>query len=126
MAAPTPAAIRVTPATTEVNLDFNAGEDVDVELDVLDDDDQPVPVASAIAMIRTGPRSVEKLHEWSAAESNLTVGLGKVVLITRATETEAWAADWGDAEWDLEVTDLNGRIKRVCEGDVRVNPGRTH
>lgn len=121
---PSVAPIRVEPATSRVDLVFNAGEDVDVELSVVDADGDPLTATSAEAMIRQDPDG-DVLHTWSAAEGNITVGVGSVVLVVTAADTTAWLAAWGDAEWDLEVT-AGGKVKRVAEGSVRVTPSRTH
>jgi hypothetical protein len=114
--------IRVDPDTTTVHLDFNAREDVRVQLDVLDEAGGPVALAEATGQIRSHDGVV--LHEWSTAASNITVALGSVVLITTSAQTATWWDAWGDAVWDLEVVDLAGERKRVCEGDVRVRQGR--
>lgn len=115
--------IRVEPSTTTVHLDFNAGEDVDIEFQVLDADDAPVVVDSAVAVI-SDYAGVE-LHRWSADDANLTVpDVGLVRVSTTRAETAAWYAAWGDAVWQLEVVDTLGQQKRVCEGDVRVRQSR--
>lgn len=112
--------IRVDPATSIVHLDFAAREDVLVQLTVADDDQGAVEVVSAVGRI-VGPAGAV-LHEWSAGEANLTVNGALVTLITTRVNTSLWYAAWGDASWWLEVTDPEGRVKRVCEGDVRVRP----
>lgn len=114
--------IRLDPDTTQVHLDINAGEDVRIQLDILDAGGGPVAVASVTGLIRSRAGAV--LHEWSSANANVTTALGVVVLITTSAQTAAWWDAWGDAIWDLEVVDLAGERKRVAEGDVRVRQGR--
>jgi hypothetical protein len=123
-----PAPIRVAPATAVVHLDFAAGEDVDVELEVLDDSRprQPVPLQSAVATIAVPDGPV--LHEWSAARGNLELHpsdenpgiVSRVRLLTTREQTAAWYEAWGDAEWQLDAIDIFGKAKRPCEGLVRV------
>lgn len=122
------APIRVEPATSRVDLVFNAGEDVNVELSVVDATGAALAITSAEAMIRSHPDDTIPLHTWTSTGpgANATVGSGSVVLITTRAQTTAWLAAWGDAEWDLEVTTPDGKVKRVAEGQVRVTPSRTH
>jgi hypothetical protein len=116
------------PATSIVHLEYNAGEDVDVEVVVVDDFGVPVPLTSAVATIGL-PRCPDPLHQWTAPAGNLVLldqatRPGSLLLHSTAEQTAAWFQAWGDAEWQLDVVDLFHQSKRACEGDVRVNPSR--
>lgn len=122
--------IVIEPATTVIHLEFNAGEAVDLELGVFDKAGVPVPITAAIATIAIPEGPI--LHTWSAAAGNLSLlpdlvepsHFTRVQLRTTAAETLAWYEAWADSEWQLETTDLFGRPKRPCEGQVRVRPTR--
>jgi hypothetical protein len=119
------APIRLAPATAIVHLEFNAGEDVDHEIVVVDQDGQPAPIASAVGTIALPGCPAQ--HVWSVAAGNLELsdGTGVVLLHTTAEQTRAWAATWGDSEWQLDTVDAFRSTKVVCAGDVRVNPTRS-
>lgn len=112
------------PATTQIHLTFNAGEDKTVRLVVRDKLGQPVPLASAVATIATP--YCPPLHQWTVGNGlELPAGqTGVVLLHTTREQTTAWATAWGDSEWQLDTVDVFGRDQRPCEGDVRVNPTR--
>lgn len=114
---------RLTPATAELDLEFNAGEDIDIEIVVVDVESTPVPLASAVGTIAL--RGCTPHHTWTAADGSLSLGqaTGTVYLHTRAEDTTAWTA-WGDSEWQLDVVDIFGRRRRACEGDVTVSRSR--
>lgn len=118
-------AFRLSPATSTIHLDFNAYEDVDIELTVEDDNGVPLPLESAVAQIRVpgGPL----LHEWSEAAGNITVGPehGVVVLRCSSADTGRWWVEFAESEWDLNTVDVFGRRKRPCEGQVQVRDPRT-
>lgn len=113
---------RLSPDTTEIDLEFNAGEDMEIELVVTDRDGTPVPLAGAVGTIAVPFCQPE--HTWTVAGGNLELADadGVVRLTCTRDETAAWASGFGDAQWQLDVTDIFGRGRRVCEGDVRVNP----
>jgi hypothetical protein len=115
--------VRVVPATSVVHLDFNAGEDARIEVDLADDAGQPVEITDVYGCVRVRGALVP-VYEWSQANSNTTFTAGQVVLVVARADTALWWAAWGDAEWQLEVTDVRGHRSRVCEGDVRVRSTR--
>ena len=115
---------RLTPATAELDLEFAAGEDMDIELQVVDADCQPVPLSAAVGTVAL--RGCDPDHVWSVEAGNLTLGqeVGVIYLHSTAEQTTGWARDWGDSEWQLDVVDIFGRRRRACEGDVTVFPTR--
>ena len=124
--------LTVEPATDTVDLLFNAGEDVDVEVVVggmVTGPKGPVweraPITSAVATIVDQAGAV--LHTWSTDAGNLELAdqtqpatYGSVLLRTAKAQTGAWWTAWGDAEWRLDVVDLFGRSKVPARGTVRV------
>jgi hypothetical protein len=118
------APVRLAPATSIVHLEFNAGEDIEIELIVSDKLGAAVPLTSAVATIALPGCTAQ--HVWSAPAGNLQLGTetGSVLLSATAEQTAAWYAAFGDSEWQLDTVDVFGRHKRSCEGDVRVNPTR--
>jgi hypothetical protein len=125
-------AIDVAPATSTVHLQFNAGEDVDIDLVTADADGDGVLLAGAVATI--APAGGTVVHTWSVGAGNLALLVDPddpthftgVRLSTTAEETASWWEAWGEAGWQLDVTDLFGQSKRACEGGVQVRaPRRT-
>lgn len=113
---------RLKPATADLPLDFNAGEDIDHQLLVTDRDGVPVPLVSAVATI--GLPGCPTQHTWSVAAGNLALSdeVGVVELSTTAEQTAEWLTAWGDSEWRLTTVDVFGKRKIPCGGDVRVLP----
>lgn len=119
-----PHTVRVSPATTIVHVEVNAGEDLELEVSVFDDDDAVVLIDNAVATI--GPDGGPALHTFSVAAGNLAVigGSGKVRLSFTKDESNDWYREWGQARWQLDIVDIYDRTKRACEGSWRVRASR--
>lgn len=101
-------------------LNINQGETWEMTFPIIDSTCEPVDVTgwSAKAQIRHGPFE-PVLYEWSAVNSNLTIGSSSVTLSVPAPASSGW--DFTEGSYDLQLTDTLGRIYRVAEGRVTVS-----
>lgn len=72
------------------------------------------------SQVRPSPDSSTVYYEWSTAVGNASVLNSRVTLSVRPVESSAWT--WTDGAFDIELTDLLGRVARIVEGTVSVSP----
>lgn len=116
-----PAQLSVLPATTQVRIVENKGEDFSLTFPVYDANNTLVSLAtgwSAVAQVYpVGGGAL--LYEWSAAKSNLTCTSAGVVLQFIAAQTQAWT--WQDGMFELDATGPAGR-SITCQGPFTALP----
>ena len=104
---------------------LNQGETSSLIFPILDEFGAPVTVTgwTAKAQVRSAPGNPTVLYEWSATAGNITVTGTTVTLRVPAADSSAWT--WTTADYDLKLTDLNGNVYRIAEGQVVVDPAIT-
>ena len=103
------------------NLHINQGETWELTIPLVPvDPDADFTGHAAVGQIRTDPASTVVLHEWSAANGNVTLLPQAVVLNVPAAVSSAWL--WRRGVWDLELTDAGGGTARLAAGWVFVTP----
>lgn len=107
--------------TTNAPLEFNAGETTSYVFPVIDGAGASVDVDGWTATGQVRPYALSPVvrHEWSPANSNITVAGTSVTLITTAADTAAWA--WSEGVYHLELTDLSDNVYRIAQGNVVVS-----
>lgn len=88
---------------------------------IVDTDGNPIDVTgwTVQAQIRPSVTSNEVYHEWTTEAGNATTEQGAVVLSVSAPESTGW--NWRSAVYDVELTDPQGRVARIAEGNVTVS-----
>ena len=71
------------------------------------------------AQVRPSQKSATVLHEWSAALGNAEVDGHHVVLRVTPDESSSW--EWSRGDFDIELTNVDGRVVRITQGQVRVD-----
>lgn len=103
------------------NLHINQGETWELTIPLIPEDpDADFTSHAAVGQIRADPASTVVLHEWSAANSNITLLPQAVVLNVPATVSAAWV--WRRGAYDLELVDPGGGTTRLAAGWVYVTP----
>lgn len=104
------------------NLHINQGETWELTIPLIPEDDPTADFTShdAVGQIRADPASTVVLHEWSAANGNITLLPQAVVLNVAATTSTAWP--WRRGVWDLELVTPGGGTVRLAAGWVFVTP----
>lgn len=104
-----PTQLVVAPATTQVRIVVNKGEDFLLTFPVYD-------ATNALVSLATGWTAIAQvypvgggtlLYEWSAAKANLTCTSAGVVLQFIAAQTGLWT--WQDAQFECDATGPVGR-----------------
>lgn len=83
---------------------------------------QPVDVTgwAVLAQVRHRPDSDTVLHEWSTELGTAVADEGGVTLTVAAAESSGW--QWQFGVYDVELTDPGGRVARIAQGVIRVDP----
>ena len=108
--------------TLRHNLRINQGETFQVDIPVLDDDSNPVPVSGMIAraQIRSTAGNGAVLYDWSLTAANIVLTDSTITLKVPAADSAGWA--WRTGAWDLELVNGAGTVTRLIEGWVVVHP----
>lgn len=119
------APLRLRPAATPIDWEIIKGESFNIVVPVLDATEAPVTVTgwTVKAQVR---RSEDDpvLHEWSAAQSNATVGTTSVTLKVVGAATSLWP--FQTAAISIEVYELDGTPHVIATGTIRALPEITH
>jgi hypothetical protein len=77
---------------------------------------------TAKMQIRKSAASSDVLHELSTANGRLTITAneGKVTMIFAASVSAGFT--WRRGVYDLELTSVNGTVKRLLQGEITVSP----
>ena len=107
------------------DLIVRQGDDWAMEWPVLGSDGDPLNVATGYtvkAQVRPNARSTTVLHEWTGPSSTAElVGTALTLKIPAATSA-AWAAGWGGV-YDIELTETSsGRVARIAQGSIQLDP----
>jgi hypothetical protein len=104
------------------NLTIIQGATFSVAWPITDANGQPIDMTdwTIRSQIRAAIASPVVLHEFSTALGNATIDAGRVVITVRPIESTAWT--WRRGVYDVELTDLLGRVARISEGHVKVSP----
>lgn len=106
------------PAATAIDWTILKGDSFDLVLPVLDAANQAVDITGWTAKAQVRRSAAEPvLHEWSAAENNLAIVGGEVVLQVIGSATSLWP--WKTAQISVEVTDPDGDPHTIAHGVVR-------
>lgn len=116
------------PAALDIEWFVIKGETYDITVPVLDAAGVQLPATAGYTAKAQVRRSENEpvLHEWSTAQSNLTVttsGSLTVTLNVIAAATSLWT--WTDAFVSLDVTTPDGKTKTIAEGPIHALPNRT-
>lgn len=108
--------------TLRFHLRINQGETFQLAIPVLDDNDSPVSLSGMTArgQIRAFAASPTALYEWSVANGNLSFDANNVVITIPASDSTAWT--WRGGQYSVELTDLDGDITCLVDGQVIVHP----
>jgi hypothetical protein len=89
---------------------------------ILDTNGAPMDMTgwSVRSQIRADVDAPTALYEWSTVVGNASVTDNRVTLTVRPTESAAWT--WDSGVYDVELTDLLGRVARIASGAVVVSP----
>jgi hypothetical protein len=110
------------PAATEIDWEIIKGDQFDILVPVLDDDQIQIDATgyTAKAQVRHG-EDEPVLHEWSAAEGNLDVAADGVTLHVLGAETSLWT--FSKALISIEIYEpLTNRPRVIAEGTIRALP----
>jgi len=77
---------------------------------------------TAKAQVRTSPTASTVLHEWSVANSNITVDDGYIYLTVLPATSTAWK--WVSGAYDLKITKA-GNTYTALEGRIKINQAVT-
>jgi hypothetical protein len=114
-------ALVLRPAATAIDWEIIKGETFDIVVPVLDATEAPATVTgwTVKAQVR---RSEDDpvLHEWSAAQSNVSVGTITVTLNVLGAATSLW--DWTSAAISIEVYEPGGKPHVIASGTIRALP----
>lgn len=116
----TPLTLR--PSATPIEWWIIKGDEFDIRVPALDSDNAAVDLTgyTAKAQVRRSERE-PLLHEWSAAEENLTIDGTDVVLHMLADQTSAW--QWDDALVSVEVyAPITGKVRVLAQGPIHALP----
>lgn len=108
------------PAATDIEWWIIKGDQYDIRLPVLDEDDVPVELTgyTAKAQVRRSERE-DVLYEWSGAKIEC-VGT-EVVLHVLAADTSAWA--WTDALVSVETyAPITSAPRVIAQGPIHALP----
>lgn len=104
------------------------GEDWTVEWPVLDVNNAPLTVTSGYtlkAQVRSQPRSGTVLHEWTGPSEVAVLAGTTVTLKIPAAISTGWDPGWG-GRYDVELTETaTGRVARIAEGAIELDPETT-
>lgn len=94
----------------------------EVRWPILKDDGTPADLGGwqVRAQVRRTRRSAAVLHEWSTTLGNAAISNATISLRVAANESSAW--DWSTAAFDVEIYSLDGRVVRVTQGTLHVDP----
>ncbi len=108
--------------TLRYDLRINQGETFRLAIPVLDDDGSAASLSGMTAegQIRTYAGSPTVLYEWSEENFNVAFDGNDVVLTIPATASSLWGFRTG--QWALEMSDEDGVVTRLIEGQVIVHP----
>lgn len=89
---------------------------------IRDTQDEPIDITgwSVHAQIRPSKDSNDVLYEWRTSTGNAKAEQDWLTLSVSPGESSAWT--WRSGVYDVELTDPTGRVARVAEGVVTVNP----
>ena len=105
----------------KLNLTVEQGTTFTKRLTWRDKNKRPVPLTGYTARMQVRPSvtSAEVILELSTANGRITLGAGGIIqLDLTPAETSALKA----GVYDLELTDISGRVTRLIEGKVTVSP----
>lgn len=101
------------------------GEDWAMEWPVVDDNDDPLPIATGFtlkAQVRSQVRSSTVLHEWTGPSATATLTGTAVTLKIPGEISAAWEPGWGGV-YDIKLTETaTGRDARIAEGAISIDP----
>ncbi len=101
------------------------GEDWAMEWPVYDADGDALPVGSGVtvkAQVRAKPRATTVLHEWTGPSTDAVLAGSTVTLKIPAATSAAFEPGWGGV-YDLELTEVStGRVARLAEGTIQIDP----
>jgi hypothetical protein len=101
------------------------GEDWPMAWDVLDVNGNPLPVGSGYtlkAQVRSQVRSGTVLHEWIGPSPTALLSGSTVTLLIPAAVSAAFEPGWGGV-YDIELTETaTGRVARLAEGTIQLDP----
>lgn len=103
------------------------GEDRTVQWPIVDGNNDPLPSMTgwtARAQARDRVTSTDTLYEWTTSEG---AGPGSIVLADSALSlifasevTSEWT--WAKAVYDVELVSDTGKVTRIAEGAIRIDP----
>ncbi len=110
------------------DLTVQQGSDWAMEWPVLGATGQPLVVASGYtvkAQVRAQPHAATVLHEWTGPSDTALLTGSLVTLKIPAATSAAWPAGWGGV-YDIELTETSGgRVARIAEGRISLDPETT-
>ena len=130
----------VCPTATVLNVEFIAGDPIDLLVPILDANDNPVPIVDATgwsggAQVRRHWAASTVLHSWTTTGDDPNAEIvpgpeGQIRLTATGAETGAWQTEWPElnAHWDIEVStpDTAESPQTIAVGRVRLRPQYTH
>jgi len=72
------------------------------------------------AQARTRVSSREVLHEWTSALGNINIVDNIVSMTVLPITSSTW--DWREAVFDVELYHTDGRVVRISQGEIKVDP----
>lgn len=72
------------------------------------------------AQARVKVTAAEILHEWSVALATIAIIDSAVAMMVTPETSSAW--DWRSAVFDVELAHTDGRVIRITQGFIKVDP----
>lgn len=113
------------PAATQIDWEIIKGDEFDILVPVLDSEGEQVDVTGYTAKSQVRHSEDEPvLHEWSAAEGNISVAANGVTLNIIGAETSLWTFD--KALISIEIYEpVTNKPRVIAEGTIRALPETT-
>lgn len=107
------------------DLTVQQGEDWAMEWPVLDADGDPLNVSAGYtlqAQVRAKARASTVLHEWTGPSATAELVGTAITLRIPAATSAAFEPGWGGV-YDVELTETStGRVARIAEGTIQLDP----
>lgn len=104
------------------------GEDWAEAWPVLDINGSPLTITSGYtvrAQVRPYVLSSTVLHQWTGPDANTTLAGSTLTLKIPAATSAAWDPGWGGV-YDVELVETaTGRVSRLAEGTIQLDPNVT-
>lgn len=106
----------------QISLTVAQGTTWQADFTYLDEDGTPVSLTGCSARAQVRRRTVddEPLVTFAGDSLEIDAPAGRVSLRASAADTADWT--WRSARYDLELVYPDGRVLRLAEGQITVNP----